>query len=47
MGALTKQTTLANYAKRMAGSCARSMAAPATQKHEACAANMAQTARVK
>ena len=47
MGALTKQPALANYAKRMAGSRAQSMAAPPTHKHEACASCMVQTASVK
>ena len=47
MGALAKQTALVNYAKNMAGSRARSMAAPPKRKHEACAANMVQGANVK
>ena len=47
MGALTKPTALVNYAERIAVSPARSMAAPATQEHEACARNMVQMASVK
>ena len=47
MGALTKPTTLVNYAKRMAGSRAQWMAAPPKRNHEACASCMVQTASVK
>ncbi len=47
MGALTKHTALVNYAERMAGSHAQSMAAPATRKQEVCATDMEHEARVK
>ena len=47
MGAQTKQPALVNYAERMAVSPARSMAAPPTQKQEACAPYMVQWASVK
>ena len=47
MGAQTKQPALVNYAERMAVSPARSMAAPPTQKQEACASCMVQTASAK
>ena len=47
MGALTKPTALVNYAKSMAGSRVRSMAALPPQQQEACASCMVQGASAK